>query len=68
MSILETQGVALGYLIVPRWGTRTKGDALGYVEHGRWPIGSNVMLIVQLHRSVFSPTAILIVAWGNAPG
>ena len=29
MSILETQGVALGYLIVPRWGTRTKGDARG---------------------------------------
>jgi hypothetical protein len=45
-----------------------RGDAPGYGVHGRWPIEPVAMFDGPMRYPVFSPKAILIIAWGNAPG
>ncbi|MFN5184639.1 MAG: hypothetical protein ACK5GD_02520, partial [Planctomycetota bacterium] len=45
-----------------------RGAAPGYGVHGRWPIEPVAMFDGPMRYPVFSPTAIFIVAWGNAPG
>ena len=49
MLIQETQGVALGYLIMPRWGKCTRGEAPW--RCCAWPLAN------RTSRDVLAPNA-----------
>ena len=63
-AIRSNAGCLVGFFA----NDRPRGAAPGYGVHGRWPIEPVAMFDGPMRYPVFSPTAIFIVAWGNAPG